>query len=611
MRTAFKVIAVLVVGLVATVAAILTSIDPNDYRETLIAQVERQTGRTLAIGGEMDLSIGMTPAITARGLSFANADWGSRADMVELDEVAVEVALWPLLSGDVQVKRLVLTGLDVLLEVDADGRGNWVLADAAGGDGTAEQPEDGFALPAFGSVRMRAVTVAYRDGATGQTTTVNLETLDAETVAEGLQVDLAALVHGLRADLSAVVDVEQPGMVRLSRFRAESGPSSLAGDVTAVIAGTRPQVTATLTSPLIDTAACASADPVAAGTGDNQRLFGEAPLPFDALSAVDANVSLSVAKLMVDETTFEDVTLKLHLANGLLAAKPVSARLAGGDLLGEIVVDARPAPPTVKIAATGSGIDFGALLKQAEVTDMLTATGGLSVDVAGSGATVRQIMAGLGGQTDMVVDSGKIAGRYTDLIAADLFTTLAPWAQDEADTTLNCVVTRFAIDQGIARANGILLDTERVTVQGDGQVDLREETIDLVMKPRPKNVSLISLAAPIKIGGTLMAPTARPDEAAVALGVASAVAGTAINPLGILIPLVSAGTADKNPCVAALEGKAVAPESGGLVGTVEDAAKGVGESVGKAAEGVGGILKGIGDKIGETVGSGAGSTKED
>ncbi len=609
MRTVFKVVAVLVVGLVATIAAILTSIDPNDYRAPLIAQVERATGRTLSIGGEMDLSIGLTPAITARDVSFANAAWGSRADMLQLEEFAVEVELWPLLSGDVRIERLVLTGLDVLLEVDADGRGNWVLAGSD--DSNGARSEDGLALPEFGNVQMRAVTVAYRDGASGQTTSVSLETLNAETVEAGLQVDLTALVNGLRANLATVVDIEQPGMVRLGRFRAESGSSSLTGDVTAVLAGTRPKITANLTSPLIDMAAFASADPVAAGTGDDRRLFGEAPLPFDVLSAVDAAVSLSVAKLVVDKATLEDVTLKLHLTNGLLAAKPVSARLAGGDLLGEIVVDTRPAPATLKLAMTGSNIDFGALLKQAEVTDMLTATGGLSVDVAGSGATVRQIMAGLGGKTDMVVDGGKVAGRYTDLIAADLFTTLAPWANDEADTALNCIVTRFAIDRGIARSNGILFDTERVTVQGDGQIDLREETIDMVMKPRPKNVSLISLAAPIKVGGTLSAPTARPDEAAVALGVASAVAGTAINPLGVLIPLISAGTADKNPCVAALEGKAVDASSGGLVGTVEDAAKGVGETVGDAAKGVGGILKGIGDKIGETVGTGAGSTKED
>ncbi len=185
-----KILGGIVIGLVALVVAgvaILTSLDFNDYKGVIAEEVKAATGRELAITGTLELDISLNPALTVEGLSFANAAWGSRPEMVTLQRLEAEVELMPLLTGEVRIKRLVLIGLDVLAETDAQGRGNWVFATAqaaapggGGGGGT---------LPVVERVRIQDVTLAYADGRTGERTTFAIKSLEAN--AQGLDAPLA------------------------------------------------------------------------------------------------------------------------------------------------------------------------------------------------------------------------------------------------------------------------------------------------------------------------------------------------------------------------------------------------------------------------------------
>ncbi len=70
--------AVLLLGVAAAVA--LRSLDVNRYKGLIVEQVKAATGRELRIGGNLELKIGLSPAVTAQDVSFANAPWGSRAE---------------------------------------------------------------------------------------------------------------------------------------------------------------------------------------------------------------------------------------------------------------------------------------------------------------------------------------------------------------------------------------------------------------------------------------------------------------------------------------------------------------------------------------------------
>ena len=199
---------------------------------------------------------------------------------------------------------------------------------------------------------------------------------------------------------------------------------------------------------------------------------------------------------------------------------------------------------------------------------------------------MRAIMASLDGTFGVVTGEGKIGSRYVDLVGADLLPMLLSGGPKGEATRLNCLIAPFKVEKGLAKTDAILFDTGHMTVRGEGTVNLRDETLDLLLTPRPKDRSLISLATPVRVGGTLSKPTAFPDKAALAKGLAGSLIGGAIMPLGFLIPLVSGGTGEQNPCVEALvQGKeppSTAPkpsESKGPVGAIEDIGKGIGQGI--------------------------------
>ena len=108
-----KIFGALVVVIVAAGVAgiaILSQMDFNQYKGLIAEEAKKATGRDLVIAGDLNLEISLTPAIAVDGVSFSNATWGSRPDMVTIKRFAAEVSLLPLLSGQVVVNRLLVEG---------------------------------------------------------------------------------------------------------------------------------------------------------------------------------------------------------------------------------------------------------------------------------------------------------------------------------------------------------------------------------------------------------------------------------------------------------------------------------------------------------------------
>jgi hypothetical protein len=113
------------------IAVLVYTIDVDRYARLAIAEVKTATGRELAIKGKLEVSLFPRLAVRAEDVSFANASWGSRPEMVKAKRVDGAVALLPLLSRKIEITRLAVTDLDVLLEKDGKGVGNWAFKPAA------------------------------------------------------------------------------------------------------------------------------------------------------------------------------------------------------------------------------------------------------------------------------------------------------------------------------------------------------------------------------------------------------------------------------------------------------------------------------------------------
>ncbi len=682
----------IVTGLVALVVAVvvagyvvLSGMDFDDLRERIQAEAKAATGRDLVIRGKIDLAVSLTPAIAIEQVSFANADWGSRAEMVTLDRFEVEVALLPLLSGDIEIRRLVIVRPNILLETDAEGRANWSLEGIAEtAEETVGEAEPGAettvgGMPILHEIIIEDGLLTYRDGQTGevmevvlsrltssakgpsQPISLNLEgtyngapiklsgslgaplelnegpfpvDLTAEaggavvTVAgviaepltgRGIDLKISAKGESL-ADLGGLAGAELPPLgpydvsarlktdgdpISLTELAVKIGGSDLAGQATLALSGTRPAISGALSSQLLDLADFAPPGEAAGETAGEPAaeagpyVFAEDPLPLDGLKAVDVDLKLNVATLRLQEKlVLEDLDLTLRLAGGRLQLAPLVARFANGSLEANVDLDSAKETPSLAVLVKGAGIDYGQLLKDMEIEDGVQGTLDLDIDLRGAGGSPRAIAAGLNGKTEIVSNEGVISNQLLKVVGVGLSDVLGPLMGGEEDAKLNCIVSRFNIERGLATSVAMIFDSEAFTVTGGGIVDLKTERLDLQLDTATRETSIASLAVPFNIGGTLKSPSFTPDPVGTALGAAKVVGMFVAPPLAIgsLIAEQSVSGSGENACVAALEAAASgqAPEQKSTLDTVTEDPGKVLEDIG---EGVGEALKGLGEGL--------------
>ena len=192
----------LIIAFMAAIYVFLYSFDYNKLKPRIARMVKDATGRELNIGGDIDIVIGLSPALVVTDITLANASWGSQLYMVRMDKLQAQVRLIPLLARDVQLRKIAVAGVEVLLETGSDGQGNWQFpsaessAKSAGAFKVAKINADHIRFENFG--------LTYRDGKTGAATHFSLADLEVAKQAGGnrLAVDLRADYNGQPLTLS-------------------------------------------------------------------------------------------------------------------------------------------------------------------------------------------------------------------------------------------------------------------------------------------------------------------------------------------------------------------------------------------------------------------------
>ena len=178
------------VAVIALAFTILMSIDFNDYRDLVQQRMKAATGRDLVIAGNIDASLSLSPRLTAKQVSFRNAAWSDLPQMASLNEIEAEIALLPLLGGQIRIKEVVLRGGQVVVETNKQGVGNWVL-DLAPQTAPATSTTTASGLPQIDRMTIEDVTLLYRDGETGSKQTLAIKRFTAEdTPGAGIKITI-------------------------------------------------------------------------------------------------------------------------------------------------------------------------------------------------------------------------------------------------------------------------------------------------------------------------------------------------------------------------------------------------------------------------------------
>lgn len=116
-----------------------------DLRPFIEQQASDALGRQVRVGG-FELAWGDPLEVELSDLSIANAPWGSAAELARLGRLSARIDVAALLRGELRYERLRITNLEVALERDTDGTGNWKFGNWKLGGSRSSEAEGGLAL---------------------------------------------------------------------------------------------------------------------------------------------------------------------------------------------------------------------------------------------------------------------------------------------------------------------------------------------------------------------------------------------------------------------------------------------------------------------------------
>ncbi len=355
------------------------------------------------------------------------------------------------------------------------------------------------------------------------------------------------------------------------------GSSDIHGDVSVDVGRARPFVTARLTSHSLNlddvtalfgatpanrsgnTAAPAHAVPAHKMQGPEvtatSRLLPDARLQVERVRAMDARVQYEADAVTSRRFPVRKASMQVTLDNGVLSLNPISLVLSQGTLLGSLRLDARSEVPQIDVDFRIAGVKLEQFHTRNSTDPPFEGVLLGRVTLHGIGDSVHRFASTSSGTATFVLPHGEVREALAELTGINVTRGLGLLVRnDQKETAVRCAVANFKVQNGTMHAQNLVFDTENVLITGKGEVNLRDEALDLVVQGRPKRLRFLRVKSPVTIRGPLRKPSIG-LEAGNALGQTgiAAALGALLGPLGAVLAFVDPGLEKDANCSALLE----------------------------------------------------------
>lgn len=342
---------------------------------------------------------------------------------------------------------------------------------------------------------------------------------------------------------------------RFNGFRGTVGKSDLGGDFDVDMAAKRPTIRAKLHSTLLDIADLGGFLGGKPGEGQSAappgKVLPNEPINLDKLRRVDAHVTLKATKFRNrDKLPIDHLDAKLDLEDGLLRFDPVRFGVADGSVNTKIAVNARQDKVAVDSDTSFRQLHINKLVPGTDLLDQSFGAVNGRVQLKGAGNSTGAMLGTSNGQVNLFSTGGQISNLVLEFAGVDIAEIVKFWAGGDRQAELRCAVAAFNVQNGLARSEVFIIDTDDTFFGGQGTISLKDEKIDLKVTPLPKDMSPVSLRGPLYVRGTFAKPAVGVEKTTLIARAGAAVLAGLINPLAAILPLIETGPGkDKEaPC---------------------------------------------------------------
>ena len=279
------------------------------------------------------------------------------------------------------------------------------------------------------------------------------------------------------------------------------------------------------------------------------KVLPGATLDFDRLRAMNADVKYAAERIRnVRDVPLDRGSVQIKLNNGVLALDPLDLGVGGGKLAGAIRIDATQNPADIRASLDLRNMQLNRLVPKIETMRSSFSRLDGRINLSGRGNSVASWLGGASGDVAALTGRGRFSNLLLEFMGLDGAEIIKFLLRGDQNVELRCAAMAFDVDKGVMTSRSMVLDTADTVFYATGQANLATEKLDFVVRPEPKDASILSLRSPLVIGGSFGAPSGGVQAGPLAeRGLAALVLG-ALNPLLALAATIETGPGQDADC---------------------------------------------------------------
>jgi AsmA protein len=548
---ALKIAGAATAAVIVVLALLLIIGIPSGFLTSEIqARVERETGYRLTVSGGTKIGLWPKLNVTLTDVTLENPKDPETSNRLTVGRVQADLTLASVWSGHPQITELAIAR-PVLHHPLLRERTRVPSPSARPTTSSSERDSNALAIDRVTVTDGTVVAFNLRDRVENRITGINaVATLEDRKIKitgnarasehplkfeikataphppverQNMPVELALDAPGvLQAPLSAKAEVRLNGsVVMINGVTGTLGDDAFNGWASVDIES-KPLVKVDLDFQRLGVA---TSKALATSASTGAQPWSNATIDLNGLNYVDAQVRISAAELNLGDTRFAPVAIDIALAGGVLRCGFPNLGAYGGQVSGQLIVDASRGEPIYALTGDLVGVRALPLLQSAADFDKLDGKLQAKIGVRSNGNSQRAIMSNLGGTVFANFQDGAIRGLNVARMIRSLTSgTLSGWqeAKEEA-TDLSQLSASFRVERGQATTNDLNLIGPLVKMTGAGTVDLAAKSLALRVEPKlvmttegqGRAGDPVGLGIPVVIDGPWSEPRIYPEMAGI------------------------------------------------------------------------------------------------
>lgn len=357
-----------------------------------------------------------------------------------------------------------------------------------------------------------------------------------------------------------------PGIIGFRRFQGTVGGSDLSGTFRLEPFGALPKLTAELHSKKVvlrELSGFVGGTPGPAGPApasapkpaqDPRRLLPAVPINLPRLRAAEVDIRYTAGRIEGEHMPLDKLEAHVRLSGGQYLLEPLTFGIGDGSIRVLMRLDGREDRARLDADLQFRRIDLGRLMDLGGGSFRGEGTIGGRAQLKARGRSVSELMAGGNGGLQLFMRGGDLSALLVNLAGVDLGNSALSLLGVPRRAAVRCMVSDFGLQNGVMDTRLFLIDTSEANLIGNGRLDFGDEALDFHLHTEPKRPNIGSLAAPIRIGGSLKAPSVYPEpKSLMGRGATAAAMGIFLTPLAALIPTIQLGLGEDHDCQALLD----------------------------------------------------------